>query len=433
MDESGVGHGEQADTQTSINSFVSTLKAVPDSSTFMTDNLLNLNRIGDKTGVPLDALKEGEILIDTLAVEKMCGYFTNAEQPGAKIDRFSYSELARGLITYSSIGCPEKKNSFAIPIKLKSARSHDAIPLELPVRIVSERRSLPKRVMLETLKTLPGTDTILTEEHLSFTDSDSKSPDLVYMIVSEAEVGTTRKLGSFRSKDGSKTQMFSQYQINLGEVVFSTDDITFTGKGDQQVIGLLLFDAGDVKKQDADTVFKAINIASNSGQLNPYAERLFYTADNVIHSSALQPIKLVIAPNQLVMDKQMENVRNELQLLVKKAPESNTLETIVPGSVGFKLSAENLYLADRSAIYRLTKSSRSICDLVHIASTRSVTEFYQDDINRRRLAIILKTNSISHKQSLMHPRPYHPDISSLPTEERLQFIVHSRMYGKQLR
>ncbi|CAH8596021.1 unnamed protein product [Dicrocoelium dendriticum] len=357
-----------------------------------------------------------------------CGHFVNARRPQQAINQFSTDELANRLIAFAANGCKDYIDQVLNAVlKIVFDFSQHPIHATLPIRITKKCRQLPRlKQVRHRLEVLPGTDVVVSRKHLEFIDPDSDPTRLIYAIADPFSTGSTHTFGGLQVIGSGATHFFTQYQVNTGQVYFRTNkQLNTQGTAELQVIEIHLFDAGDLgditNDNDMFQVAKdALSVLQHLGtaETNPYSERMQYVADAGSKVISIRPIMLSISPSPLI---QMLNSMNQFVMLTTTPPAPNALETIMPGKVGFRLTAEHLYSSKSDAMYRLVGVSNGKGELFHIKLNRSVTSFVQEDIGRRRMAFLLVSRA--GWQDLNTSQKQKRTKTAL-TEEGLQFEVY---------
>ncbi|CAL8108864.1 unnamed protein product [Calicophoron daubneyi] len=405
--------------------------------TFLTDKDLNLGRFNNSL------LKDSRFELQSIDVPSnysvsgtvdTCGSIFNIKYPDTDTRHFLYDDLVRRQIVFSAHNCAQFIDQIIqLSFKVAISGAQRFLSFVLPLRITKRCRQLPQLGQLRALKILPGTDKLLTLECLNATDPDTSPTNLIYVVDEELGGKSIRSLGVLQFADHSPVVSFTQHQINTGQVLFHMNPNQAAHYGDGQISNLYLFDAGDAFNEDRpevahDLAQQAVRVLKEFGgsQIHPLIERIQYISGDAEKIVTIKPVNLVVQVHEIIREDQYSH--DQLKLLINSAPSSNALETVLPGQIGFRLTAENLYLSDSNAVYRFKQRKNSRWYLFNLRLNRTVAVITQNDLNRRQVVVVWKDKKSGGKKDFSEDQQQWPT-----TFEELQFDVSRRENPKTKR
>lgn len=334
-----------------------------------------------------------------------CGLISHISNPLKNIIKFTKNEVQNHQIVFYAINCENYLNKqFQIDFQLINSYGDYLSQKSIIISIQKNNHHLlPELEQFSDLLILPYTDTLIKTNHLSIKDKDTNPNYLIYIILKYNE--QYKQYGQFINNNNNNNnetiQCFTQSQINSNQILFSS----YSMKNQSFSIDLLIFDAGDIGQiidfnQLCNNIlleYHLINKTNNQEHFHPFIERMNYIIkqNNIKMIQSNEPLKFNIRYKQL---KHLNNNNNHL--LINNAPKPDTLETILPGYVGFYLSSENIYTLNPWLQFKLLNYEKMNCELFNIIENKSIHDyFYQNDLNRRKLVVILLKDKKRFKRS----------------------------------
>ncbi|TPP67100.1 hypothetical protein FGIG_02904 [Fasciola gigantica] len=329
----------------------------------------------------------------------------DAHKPNENMTEIAYRDISMRRIALSARDCQSKLDqTVRLLFRCEKITSDPQIQTEsstyvtVPVKITKKRRALPHLEQAGPVQVLSGADWLVGSDQLLCSDRDTKPTHLIYIVVSSLSSDSSRQLGSLVVANNESSRIFTQHQVNTGQVVFVASNGVNMVNTDVQVIELQLFDAGEFDRvfdpqELTRTAEQALVVLKTHGttEFNPYLERLQYTWSDAAPTVTIKPIRLEIRPNPLLFSQDIQ--MDPLRMLVQKSPKPNALETLLPGRTGFRLTAANLYVFHAGTIYTLTDIQGAACELFDLSETRPIRQFAQQALNRRLVAVLIKDAS----------------------------------------
>ncbi|CAH8541909.1 unnamed protein product [Schistosoma turkestanicum] len=328
-----------------------------------------------------------------------CGLLARTSAPLKSIIEFTDDEVKNHQIVFYALNCESYLNkNFQIDFKLATSSGDYLGQKSIMVLIQKNKRDLPELETYSELIILPYTDTLVRTSHLSFKDKDTNPNHLIYAVTEHGK--QNKQYGQLINAQNETIKCFTQSQINSRQILFSS----YTQGNLSFSIHLHIFDAGDIGKinnfnqlcHDILHSYSSVNEANTEDNINPFFERMVYrikqNQTNTITSN--EPLKLK------VQYKNFENLNKSNNLLINNAPKPETLETILPGHVGFYLDSENIYTLNPWIKFKILNHEKMNCELFNKIENKSVQDyFYQNDLNRRKLVVLLLKDKNKFKKS----------------------------------
>ncbi|CAH8620436.1 unnamed protein product [Schistosoma haematobium] len=330
-----------------------------------------------------------------------CGLISHISNPLKNIIKFTKNEVQNHQIVFYAINCENYLNKqFQIDFQLINSYGDYLSQKSIIISIQKNNHHLlPELEQFSDLLILPYTDTLIKTNHLSIKDKDTNPNYLIYIILKYNE--QYKQYGQFINNNNNETiQCFTQSQINSNQILFSS----YSMKNQSFSIDLLIFDAGDIGQiidfnQLCNNIlleYHLINKTNNQEHFHPFIERMNYIIkqNNTKMIQSNEPLKFNIRY------KQLKHLNDNNHLLINNAPKPDTLETILPGYVGFYLSSENIYTLNPWLQFKLLNNEKMNCELFNKIENKSIHDyFYQNDLNRRKLVVILLKDKKGFKKS----------------------------------
>ncbi|KER29635.1 hypothetical protein T265_03832 [Opisthorchis viverrini] len=323
-----------------------------------------------------------------------CGHFIMADEPLDSVTQFSANDVRELKIAFAAKGCkPFIEQTVDALFMIHIPFTPSPLYAVLPIRITKRCRRVPELERIHPVFILPGADIPVNSKNLLFTDQDTSPANLVFIISRNVGIGSTQNFGRLLTEKNETVYLFTQSELNAGQVIFSSDTNVIWRNGDRQFVELHVFDAGefDGVLEAASLnglVGRAFKVLQQHGtaEANPFNERMQYIADRISRTLSIKPVRLEIAPASIQAVRRSDS---KYALLIRRAPAPHTLGTIKPGRVGFRLNAMNLYAEQPDATYRLIQLRGNRGEFFNLRTNHSVSTFSQEDLNRRRIAFIL--------------------------------------------
>ncbi|CAH8629970.1 unnamed protein product [Schistosoma rodhaini] len=339
-----------------------------------------------------------------------CGLLAHISDPLKSIMKFTNNEVRNHQIVFYPLNCGNYLNKqfhydFIITNSLGDYLGQKSIIISIQKQ---KYHHLPELQPSSSLIILPYTDTIIKPNHLSMKDKDTNPNHLIYIISTNYNNKQSKQYGQFINHYNLTIHCFTQSQINSNHILFSSYS---NNNPSSFIIDLYLFDAGDIGPiHNLDQLCNHIllytldNNTNIQHNINPFFERMLYTTKqndtNVIKTN--EPLKFNVQYQDLKHlnnnnnnnnsnnDLLINNSNNNIDLLINNAPKPDHLETILPGLVGFYLNSENIYTLNPWIQYKLINNHKMNCILYNKINNKTIYNyFYQNDLNRRKLVVIL--------------------------------------------
>ncbi|CAH8864235.1 unnamed protein product [Trichobilharzia szidati] len=378
----------------------------------------------------LDKVRANQIKIilqSNLSTLSTCGLLAHTSNPLISIQEFTDDDVRNHrIVFYASNDCEKFLDKhFPMDFKLISPSEDYLGQISITMSITKMKHALPELENYSEITVLPYTDTIIKSDHLSFKDKDTNLNNIIYVISDES----TRQFkldGQLINVFNESLICFTQSQINLQQILFSS----YSAGNSNYAIDLYIFDAGDIGQIDnlnqlCNDILHTVNRLDKQNMANPFLERMKYTTSSSSSSSTVKESQSIVTKSEpirlKIKNRIFQNVQQNTELMINQPPKPDSIETVLPGHVGFYLTAENIYYTlNPWTKFHLLNNEQMNCKLFNKMQNHSIDEyFYQDDLNRRRLVVILLKNQKKLKQS--HKRQ--SKLSSIDTVCQIHYEI----------
>ncbi|KAH8873151.1 fras1 related extracellular matrix protein [Schistosoma japonicum] len=331
-----------------------------------------------------------------------CGYLAHTINPLKYITQFTDNDVKMHQIVFSAYNCEQFLNkTIQFNVKLiTSSSNHDDEADEdhyylgetlLIITFIKKQINLPEFINQSNLLILPYTNNFIKTKHLLLNDKDTNPNQLIYIVTKLYNQQFNQYYDQLININNETLNCFTQSQINSQQIFYSS----YTHNITSLLLYLHIFDANDLGyinnlKELCYNILLILNSVDKiNQQKNPYLERMFYVVK--VNNTK---IKIVNEPIQLKIEYRMltNSNNNSNELLINEPPKSDSLETVLTGYTGFYLTSDHIYMLNPWTKYKLLRNHHHNmnCQLFNKIENKSITDyFYQNDLNRRKLVVII--------------------------------------------
>ncbi|KAK4468929.1 hypothetical protein MN116_007595, partial [Schistosoma mekongi] len=340
-----------------------------------------------------------------------CGYLAHTINPLNPIKQFTDKQVKMHQIVFSAFNCQHFLNkTIQLNFKLFTLfNNHDDdddddvvdevnyLGEKLFIITIIEKKqqfNFPQFKNQSNLLILPYTNNFIKTKHLSLYNKHANPNQLIYILSKLYNQQYNQYNDQLININNETLNCFTQSQINSQQILYSS----YTQNITSLILYLHIFNANDLGyihnlKQLCSNILLTLNsIDKINQQKNPFIERMFYT----IKQDNNTKLKILNEPIQLKIEYQMltnlnNNNNDTNSLLINEPPKSDSIETVLTGYVGYYLTSEHIYTLNPWTKYKLLRNNDNMnCQLFNKIENKSIIDyFYQNDINRRKLIVII--------------------------------------------
>ncbi|VDL92737.1 unnamed protein product [Schistocephalus solidus] len=325
-----------------------------------------------------------------------CITFVQAPQPRETVMKFSYKDLISERIAVSAENCTTlSPTKFGLTLLL-SVPGQRPITLFLPLTLQPQANSrIPRLLVGDPLRVIPGTDVYLTAAQLQLAVGDSMEkvdPSKIYLFAADgfpSHGGYFHRRGSCRGRVGA-VDLFSLFDVVNEDIVYHSPDPVISYSSSQPV-PLTTIELMVINLQDLDRTLDMIHLRAFLASLVAEARTdrsvallRYFLGDSA--KSTLQPLKLLFKP----AEEDIYLSGNYTNSILAVAPLAEKLTKVYDGHMGFFLSAEHLFSRGNPSEITYSVVGANAGDsgrnIISLETGEVLSRFSQTDVNRRRLA-----------------------------------------------